>query len=87
MINPDDPAFSTTCESQFDHIDTIYKGNMCCGLTKREYFAAQAEVPEFMVKTLAENVSNGIDGAVKLAKFIAVMKMFIANELISELNK
>lgn len=56
-------------------------------LTKREHFASEAEVPEFMIQLFASAHSLNHSAALLIAKFIARVKVEIADALLIELSK
>jgi hypothetical protein len=84
MTQPDDLAFTNLL--RVDGTDP-YDGFKPVGLTKREYFAAMAIVPEFLVHAIANKMPDGREGLTMIKTFIIEMKIEMADALIAELNK
>lgn len=88
MTNANDPAFSTTCESMFSHLPEDKRGNMCCGLTKRELFAAIAMQGLLANEKIMEGMALAGGKELEIvSKGIALMAISKADALIAELNK
>lgn len=81
-----DPAFSNLVRGG-GYEPLTGNGYEPIGMSKREYFAAIAEVPEFMIQAMAKNVHDGVGGSEILAQLIARMKVRIGDFLIDRLNE
>ena len=81
------PGYGTDRPMTLPNGETVWASNSE-GLTKREYFAAKAHVPDVIVKAYAVSAElEGLEGLKLMVSLIARTKLMIADALIAELNK